>query len=419
MNVNVQFPVEFQFLFEPARYKVAYGGRGGGKSWAFARALLLIGASRPIRVLCAREIQRSINESVHQVLRDQIEALGLQAHYDVLQTEIRGKNGTLFVFAGLRHNIGNIKSKEGLDIVWVEEADGTSDASWETLLPTIRKDGSEIWVSFNPNLDTDPTYKRFVANPPPGAVVVKVGWETIGAWLSKTFHDEREELLRTDPIGYQTIYGGHCRKVLPGAVYTKELLKATEENRITKVPYDASKPVHTFWDLGFGDDTSIWFAQSIGFEFRLIDYYGNRGHGLPHYLQVLQTRGYVYGEDWLPHDGQAKTLGTGKSIEDMLRAAGRKVQITPKLSVEDGINAARTVFGRCWFDEQKCVDGLQCLQRYRYEIDPDGNAKRTPLHDRFSHGADAFRYFAVAMKEPRKSAAPKVFVPQYAGNWMG
>lgn len=419
MHVNAEFPEKLEFLFRPSRYKIAYGGRGGAKSWGFARALLIIGLHRPIRVLCGREIQRSIRDSVHQLLRDQVALLGLEGHYEVLEHEIRGKNGTLFTFAGFKHNIANIKSAEGFDIVWFAEAQGSSKRTWEVLVPTIRKPGSEIWADFNPDLDSDYVYDHFVRHPPANATVVKVGWDD-NPWFPDVLEAERLGLQARDPDAYLNVWEGHPRKYLEGAVYANELraLQAANPPRLTNVPYDQSKPVHTFWDLGHADDTAIWFAQSIGFEFRLIDFYSNRGQGLPHYLQVVQNRGYVYGEDWLPHDGQAKTLGTGKSIEDMMRAAGRTVRIVPRLSVEDGINAARTVFSRCWFDEGKCADGLQCLQRYRYDVDKDGNASRAPVHDQWSHGADAFRYFAVAMKEPRKSTAPKVFIPQYDGNWM-
>lgn len=418
LSTNAEFPEKLEFLFRPARYKVAYGGRGGAKSWGFARALLLLGAHKSLRVLCGREIQKSIRDSVHQLLKDQISLLGLEGCYEVLEHEIRGRhNDTLFTFAGFKHNINNIKSAEGYDIVWFAEAQGSSKRTWEVLVPTIRKPGSEIWTDFNPDLDSDYVYKHFVLDPPPNAVVVKVNWSD-NPWFPDVLDEERRAMLEKDPDAYQNVWEGFPRKYLDGAIYANELRKAISEERITKVPYTAGKPVHTFWDLGFGDDTSIWFAQSIGFEFRLIDYYANRGHALQHYLEVLQSRGYVYGEDWLPHDAQSKTLGTGKSIEDMMRAAGRRVMIAPRLSVDDGIAAARAIFNRCWFDEARCADGLQCLQRYRYAIDQDGNAARRPLHDQWSHGADAFRYFAVAMREPRRTPAPKTFVPQSAGSWM-
>jgi phage terminase large subunit len=165
---RAEFPEKLQGLFQPARYKVYYGGRGSAKSWSVARALLIIGAGRTLRIVCAREIQKSIAQSVHQLLKDQIAALGLTDFYRVTDTAIIGLNGTEFTFVGLKHNIQSVKSLEGADICWVEEAQTVSKSSWATLIPTIRKPESEIWITFNPDLNTDDTYVRFVKNPPAG-----------------------------------------------------------------------------------------------------------------------------------------------------------------------------------------------------------------------------------------------------------
>lgn len=197
-EVLAQFPEKLACLWEPHRYKVLYGGRGGAKSWGIARALLIKGASQPLRVLCAREYQKSIVDSVHQLLREQISDLGLSSVYRVMESSIVGPNGTQFFFAGLHHNVGNIKSMESVDVAWVEEAQTVSKSSWEVLIPTIRKEGSEIWVSFNPELDTDDTYKRFVLNPPPGAAVVKTSWRD-NPWFSDVLKDEAEFLRLRDP----------------------------------------------------------------------------------------------------------------------------------------------------------------------------------------------------------------------------
>lgn len=407
MRAKVEFPDKLAPLFEPARYKVCYGGRGGAKSWGIARALLVQAAAKPLRVLCAREIQKSISESVHQLLKDQIVALGLSDFYEVLNNEIRGKNGSLFLFAGLKHNVHNIKSKEGVDICWVEEAQTVSRNSWDTLIPTIRKEGSEIWISFNPELDTDETYVRFVKNPPPGARVIKVNWSD-NPWFPAVLADEKDHLKATNYDAYLTVWEGHCKQVLDGAIYANEIRKTTEEGRITRVPYDASKPVSTFWDLGRADKTAIWFAQQVGFEFRLIDYYENRGHALGHYLKVLQDRNYLWGTHWLPHDAENQLLGSERTIQQQVQAVFKDVQIVPKLSVANGIEAARSIFNRCWFDQDKCADGLNCLRRYRYDVDPDtGQYSKNPLHDEASHGADAFRYLAVSMQEVRNTKLPK------------
>lgn len=412
---RAEFPDKLQFLFEPSRYKVAYGGRGGAKSWSFARALVIIGAGQAKRIVCAREFQKSIADSVHHLLRNQIDALGLNDYYSVKETYIEGKNGTLFSFHGLKHNVQNIKSLEGADICWVEEAEAVSKASWETLIPTIRKDGSEIWISFNPDMDTDETYKRFVMKPPTGAKVVRVGWRD-NPWFPEVLKQEREDLRERDADEYEVVWEGNTRQTIKGAIYANELKAALEGKRITSVPYDASKPVHTFWDLGRADMTAIWFAQVVGFEFRIIDYYENQGFVLAHYLKKLGERPYHYGDDWLPHDADNELLASELTITQQMRAAGRKPKIVPKIHVADGINAARTVFGKCWFDADKCADGLNALRHYSYDVDPETNEySKNPLHNWASHGADAFRYLAVALNPT--SGKPKD-LPKRDKGWV-
>jgi phage terminase large subunit len=414
--VTVQFPDKLQFLFEPYRYKVPYGGRGGTKSWGIARALLLMGAQRPLRILCTREIQKSIADSVHHLLESQIPLVGLEGFYEVQKASILGKNGTEFIFSGLR-DTANLKSYEAVDVCWVEEAANVSKRSWDILIPTIRKEGSEIWISFNPELDTDETYKRFVLNPPPNAKVVKVNY-TDNPWFNtpgNPLRAEMEYLKKRDFDSYLTVWEGHCRQVLDGAIYANEIREATKGGRICRVPYDPSKRVHTFWDLGWADFLSIWFVQSIAFEYRVIDFHQDQFKALDHYLRMLQDKRYVYGTHWLPHDAKQHDLGSGRSIEELMRAAGCKVNIVPRLSPTDGINAARTIFPQCYFDEEKTVDGLNALRRYRYDVDQNGQFSRIPAHDDASHGADAFRYLAVAVKQETK---PKPMVPPSLGRSM-
>ena len=401
----VEFSEKLAFLFEPAPIKVIYGGRGGIKSWGAAQALLIEGAQKPLRTLCTRELQKSIAESVHHLLETQIERLGLGGFYAIEKSRIYGRhaNGdeTEFVFSGLR-DAQNLKSYEAVDRCWVEEANNVSKRSWDMLLPTIRKAGSEVWITFNPELDSDETYKRFVLDPPPGAVVCKTSWRD-NKWLTPELRRQIQHLRHGNPDDFLHIYEGHCKQTVEGAVYAGELRAALADGRIGRVPYDPRFPVHTFWDLGWADNTSIWFAQSVAFEYRLIDYYESARQPLSHYLQQLQQRPYVYGRHYLPHDARAKSLGTGKSIEELMQEAGLVVKIAPSLSIADGINAARTVFPLCHFDQRNCADGLQKLRKYRFAFDEKLNTfSKVPVHDDASHGSDGFRYFAVAMT-PDKS----------------
>jgi phage terminase large subunit len=404
VQTDIVFPDALQCLFEgKARYRVLYGGRGGAKSWGVARALLVLGASKPMRVLCAREFQASISDSVHRLLGDQIRDMGLTEFYEIQQTRIIGKNGTEFLFAGLKHNIASLKSFEGVDICWVEEAQTVSSTSWDVLIPTIRKDGSEIWITFNPSLETDPTYQRFVVNPPAGAIVRKINWSD-NPWFPTVLRDEMEYLKYSDPDAYLNVWEGHCKTQLEGAVYAAELRKATEENRITRVLRDTTKPVQCFFDLGWSDCTAIWFAQCIAQENRVFDFMQDRQKPITWYLQQIQAKGYTVGTIWLPHDARAKQLGSGKSIEEIVRGQGFNVRIVPQIGIDAGINAVREVMPNVWIDSDKCADGINALRHYRYEVDPDSKMfSKKPLHDEHSHAADAFRYMAVALKDPEKA----------------
>ena len=418
---DVKFPVKLEFLFRKSRYKCAWGGRGGAKSWGIARALLILGVKNPLRILCAREFQTSIKDSVHKLLCDQIIAIGLTDFYEITQNSIRGKNGTEFAFVGLKNNVANVKSYEGVDICWVEEAQTVSRNSWNVLIPTIRKEGSEIWVSFNPELETDETYQRFVLNPPENCVSVKINWND-NPWFPETLRLEKDSLKNRDPAAYNVVWEGLCRQTVDGAIFAREMQMADLEGRITKVGYEATKPVHAIFDLGWADATAIWFLQFIGMETRLIRYIEGNQKTMSEYLAQMQTFGYVYDTLWLPHDAQNKTLAAnGRSIEEIVRAAGYKTRILDRVPVADSINAARTMFRNCWFDRENCHDGLQCLRHYRYEVDPEtGQFSRNPLHDHYSHGADAFRMIGLMVNEPKqpRRVRPLQNAPLSYG-WMG
>ena len=409
-----EFPEKLQALFRPKRFKVLYGGRGAGRSWGIARALLIMGAQRPIRVLCAREFQNSITESVHKVLSDQIENLGLAGFYEIQQTKIIGANGTTFSFEGVKNNTTRIKSYEGIDYCWVEEAVKVSRQSWGILIPTIRKNGSEIWMSFNPELDTDYTYKRFVVSRDEDAVATGDGcWESARACVVKMTYrdnpffpaelvDEMEADKKRDHDYYLNVWEGHTLQMLDGVVYAKELRRVTEDGRVCAVPYDKTVPVNTYWDLGRADNTAIWFGQRVAMQWRALAYFEDRGEDISYFIRELQRRPYVYGTCFLPHDAAAKRLGSKLTIEEQLKAAGYRTYVIPRQSITDGINAARLFMGNVWFDEEKCADGLNALRHYRYKVleAPAVNGRQQlgnePLHDWASDGADAFRYMALA-----------------------
>ena len=411
-TITPEFPAKFRPLFNAARYKICYGGRGGGRSWAIARWLLIEGHQKPMRILCARELQRSISDSVHALLSDQIKELGLQAHYEVQKSGIYGLNGTQFIFAGLKSNVDAIKSAEAVDRVWVEEAQNVSHASWEILIPTVRKAGSQIILSFNPELHSDDTYARFITHTPPDSITIKSTYRD-NPWFPDVLKQEMEYLKANDYLAYLHVWEGDCLSTVEGAIYAKELGECEAAGHLTRIAYDPSRPVVTFWDLGYGDNTAIWFVQAYPWEYRCIDYLEGDRLPLAHYQKQIQLKPYIYECHCLPHDAQAKQLGTGKSVQELMTAAGFKVRIVPKLSILDGINAARTIFPQVWFDSERCADGIQALRHYRWA--PPGTLgiqKREPLHDWASNAADGFRYFAVGIK-PQLASKPKPAYPNY------
>jgi len=400
-----EFPEQLQFLFSPHRYKVAYGGRGSGKSWSMARALLIKAANEPTRVLCAREIQKSIKQSVHTLLNDQIQSLGLGAFYEVLESEIRGLNGSTFSFTGLATNtVESIKSFEGCDIVWVEEAQTVSKKSWDILIPTIRKPNSEIWVSFNPNIDTDDTYTRFVVNPPENAKVVKVNY-TDNPWFPAVLETERLHSLKTNP-DYANIWEGDCKAAVDGAIYSNEIREAQEGNRITTVPYDPMMKVHVVMDLGWNDSMSVILCQKGISDLRIIGYIEDDHRTLDSYSAQLKNLSYNWGTMFLPHDGQSKDFKHGISAEEIMKKLGWDIRIVPKADIESGIKLARMNFHRIYFDKsaQRLVE---CLKNYRRSINSATNEPGAPLHDEYSHGADAFRYLCTSIESMKNESWSK------------
>ena len=419
--MRAQFPEKLAPLFEPHPYKCLYGGRDGCKSWSIARALLILGTQKPMRILCARETMDSIRESVHQLLSDQVSLLGLDDFYHILQAEIRGVNGTEFVFAGLRkQTVSSLKSYEAIDVAWIEEASVVSRRSLTILLPTIRKSGSEIWFSLNPDLETDAVYQDFVINPPKGAFVCKIGYQD-NNWLSPESREKIATLKERDYDTFHHVYEGATRSTVEGAIYKAEIQRAETEGRIRQVPYDPMRPVDVFFDLGFADRVAIWAAQRTPFEIKVLRYFEDDHQAIDYYLREMQTWGYVFGTCFLPWDGGTRNLGTGKSIEELMRAKGFNVRVNRQSSVTDGINAVRTLFPQLYFDAGLCADGLMYLRRYQWgPATALGVPRSQPLHDDASHPADALRTMAMGIREPEraKKEASQQYFQSGSDAWM-
>lgn len=395
--VDALFPAKLQFLFRPSRYKVAHGGRGSGKSWGFARALLILGAQRKLRILCTREVQQSIRDSVHKLLCDQIGALQLGAHYEISVASIVGANGTEFIFAGLSNQTAeSIKSYEGVDIVWVEEAQAVSDRSWGILIPTIRKEASEIWVSFNPELDTDATWQRFVEQPPPECASVAINYHD-NPWFPQVLEGEREHALRVLPrADYDNIWLGKCLPAASGAIYADELAQMYADKRVCAVDYDPALKVHVVFDLGWNDSmvmllvqrhlSSIRVLETIQVDHKTIDWCSGE----------LRKRNYNWGHVHMPHDADHGNVVTGiVSPKRAMQALSWRMRIVDNIGVENGIRAARMLFPRVYVDARRNEALLESLKRYRRHVPSTTGEPGAPRHDEFSHCADAFRYMAI------------------------
>lgn len=433
--VKWQFPEKAGLLFKPARFKVLYGGRDSAKSWSIARALLLEGAERPLAVGCFREVQKSIKDSVHQLLANQVEELGLGKFYDIKHERIVGENGTSFGFAGLSAQTrDSIKSWEGLDRAWVEEAQTVSKRSWDILEPTIRKPGSEILVSFNPDMDTDETYKRFVTNPSPEVVSAFVNWQD-NPWRSAVLDKARERMQVEAPDDYAHIYGGLCRPAVEGAIYFNEVSKLRQQGRLGNVPYDPMLRVHVVCDLGFNDYMSLLLVQRMASEIRVIRYIEDRLRDIPSYSQELKGLNLNYGMLYLPHDGRAKTLASasnplGASPQEQFENLGWRVEIVPDaVGIEQGIRKAREIFPRVHIDRENAVELVNRLGRYRRKVHKGESAgqKATPMHTDDSHGADGFRYLALVADQMTNNIPDRIVVrsadldawgrPRSASSW--
>lgn len=405
-------PDKLGILFKPNRYKVLYGGRGSGKSWGVARALLVKAVESKKRILCTREVQRSIKDSVHKLLSDQIQAMGLGSMFQVLESEIRCTlTGSEFTFSGLStQTVESIKSYEGVDICWCEEAQAISTKSWNTLTPTIRKPGSEIWITFNPDLDSDPTYERFVVAPPPGAVVVKMNYHD-NPWFPPELEAERIHCQQFNPTEYANIWDGACKTSVNGAIYGVEVANIIESGRLRDVPHDPALKVHIVMDLGWNDSMAIGLFQRSGSAIHLIEYLEHDHLRLDQYSVMLKERKYNWGTVWMPHDGEHGNVVTGDvSAKRAMQDLGWTVETTPNIDVETGIRKTRMVLPRLYIDKTKAGTLLERLKRYRRIIHGTTEEAGRPLHDANSHGADMIRYMAInaeSMTNEDWGVAPK------------
>jgi phage terminase large subunit len=378
------------------------------------------------RGVCIREVQKDLSESAKRLIEDKISAFGLGAHFDCQRAQIVAPGGGVIIFEGMQdHNSESIKSLEGFDVAWVEEAQTLSGTSLGMLRPTIRKTGSELWFSWNPTRESDAVNEFFRGkNKTRRAVVVEANWRD-NPWFPTELEEERLEDAELRPDQYPHVWDGDYRSVTEGAYYAESLTTAKAQGRIGFVTRDPNMAVRTFWDLGRRDFTAIWIAQFIGQKINVIDFIEGAGQPPAYYFDELRQRGYRGCMVYLPHDGSrvGPENATGRSYEDQARDAGFDVEVIRNQGPSAAmlrVDAGRRLFPRIWLDETKTEAGRKALGAYHERKDEKRGVGLGPEHDWSSHAADAFGLMCVAYEEPRVKREERR-KPAVAGAnaWMG
>lgn len=421
-TLRVEVPSKLRPLLQPARYKGAYGGRGGAKSHFFAEQLIIRCLVQTTRAVCIREVQNSIKDSVKQLLSDKIAKLGLQPEFQILESEIRGPGGSIIIFKGMQsYNAANIKSLEAYDIAWVEEAQTLSQASLDMLRPTLRKPGSELWFSWNPRFKTDAVDQFFRKRPPEGSIAVSINWQD-NPWFRDTpLYKDMLDDYAADPDRAEHVWGGGYG-ASQGAILAKWVNKAEREGRISSdVVFDPKGA--DLWissDIGFHDTASWWFWQRRVGGFALLGYVGASGMDADDWAPVLLEKLGEYGiplsklgKIWLPPDARAKTFQSKyTTVERFIGKFGvQKIGVIAPSKKADQISAAREIIDRCEFHRERCEAGLDGLSAWEFEWNEDNNVfSREPKHNWASHPGDGFAYGCQRMQEvepPKEADRPR------------
>jgi phage terminase large subunit len=362
---------------------------------------------RGFRGLCGREVQKSLKESAKRLIEDKLgeHGLGEAQGFKVFREVIETPGGGAIMFQGLQdHTVESIKSFEGIDVFWGEEAQSLSTRSMELLRPTIRKDGSELWFSWNPRRKTDPVDKLLRGETlPTGSTVVRANWSD-NPWFPSVLDQERRDCLATNADQYAHIWEGDYAGVLTGAYYAKHLAEAKEQGRVGVVARDPVMTIRAVWDIGFRDACAIWIVQYVGREIRVLDYYEAVGQPLAAHLHWLRSNGYGDALCVLPHDGAHADAATGIRFEDHIRAAGFQCETVPnqgKGAAMKRVEATRRLFPSIWFNVATTQGGIDALGWYHERQDETRNIGLGPNHDWASHAADAFGLACVAYEMPK------------------
>ena len=424
---EAEIPQAFRDLFTTGWRDLAYhGGRGGAKSHSGAGGLVIQTAQQGLRVVCAREIQDSIKDSVKQLIEDKISDYGLEDHFEALRDETRCRRGGGFLYKGVWRNPDALKSLEGADVFWGEEANRFSARSIRLIRPTLRKPGSRMIWTWNPEHDFDPidAFFRGPKGPPGpskdyplGSIVREVSWRDNPWFADSPLAAERENDYRTDPDMAEHVWAGSYVRAVEGAYYAAQLSQMRQEGRVCALAKEPVLRVRAFWDLGRRDATAIWIAQFVDREIRVLDYVEGRGQQLAYYVEQLRSRGWRDALCVLPHDGVHVRLESLGSVQEQLMAAGFEVDVIPNQgpgAALERVGKARALFPRIWFNDTSDVAaGLKALGAYHERRDDKRNVGLGPEHDWASDPADAFGLMCVAYEDPVKRKSTPMRLPNY------
>lgn len=455
-ELRIQIPKLIGNIFQDPKkvYRGAYGGRGSAKTISFAKKSITDVISlegKPWKFLCGRELQKSLKDSVFSVIQSQIEELRVTEHFDMGKEYIRCKNGNEYLFYGLRTNIAEVKGLHGVRRTWLEEAQKVSESSLNYLIPTVMRDfpDCELWASWNPDDEEDPIHQMYIDQADDSFAVCKINYYD-NPWFPESLDKVRLRDLKNKPHQYGWIWEGNFNVNNDASVYGKWIEKAKEQGRIRSNLFDPTLPVFTAWDLGYSDDTAIWWFQVAGNEVRLIDYYDANRQDMRHYSEQLygqkipedkitygangkvlkfelgddipeiaHRKEYIYGGHYVPHDAANKLLQAGgRSIVQQLFEFGVKANVVPATSQENQYAGARATIDFSWFDADRCKAGIRCLKKYAFEEKEGGGYSKVPKHDEYSHGADAYEVIAQCWKSaiiPQQPATPR-FLEQMTVN---
>jgi len=417
-TAQVKLPAKLIPVFEgEADVRGAWGGRGSGKTMGFAlmsaiRAYKWEMEGRTGIILCARQFMNSLADSsleeVKAAIRDNP---WLEPHFDIGETYIRTKSGRInYSFVGLARNLNSLKSKFRILLAWIDEAEPVTEEAWVKLIPTLRQEDRELWLTWNPERKQSATNKRFMNSTDPRTKIIRMNWSD-NPFFPDILDRVRLKDQRERPDQYRHIWEGEYLTAIEGAYYAASLNKAREEGRVGRVAADPLMTLRAVWDIGGtgakADATAIWIVQFIGKEIRFLDHYEAVGQPLATHVQWMRDNGYEKALCILPHDGAQHDKIVQTTYEGALRGAGFNVEVIPNQgagAAMQRVEAMRRLFPQMWFDEERCAGGLDALGWYHEKRDEERGIGLGPNHDWSSHSADAGGLVAICYKEPVSSA---------------